>query len=449
MKMHKIIKCKEIVWVAAFTIRQQLKTRSFQIAFAILVCIAFLGPFLTAFFQGEKEGEKPETTTIEKIYVVEELENPLEIGYTELKEIPFYKNIKIVQLESGQKEQIQKVKDKLEHTKNNDVLLEIYEKDQFLIRIYKPRNSTLWEGEGNALQSEIEALLRQALEKKTNLSKEQKRILDSSIDTRVQVFGQDGIRRDLEEENGIAYGEYMCIYGFIFLLLMIGVYAGSMIASTVVSEKNGKVLEYLLTAVSPLNLLFGKVIGVFLLVIGEMLCVAGIAKISDFLAAGMTGAKKSVLAGFVPETILERFGILNGTLSVIFVILNLLFFGFLAAFAGTKASRIEELKDTMMIFSVGELVGGYLSMFCAIYMMEETEGILLDFAYLFPLSSSFLLPGAVLTGRADWRIVLVAILLLIICVAVLIWVTVKSYQEHLFFSKGKFKGRRGAKKWEG
>ena len=445
MKKPNIKNWKEIISVSSFTIKQQTKTMSFQLTFGILLCIALLGPFVAAYLQDDKDSEKPQTTTIENLYVAEDLESALDIAYNELSKFPFYKNMKITRVEMEQENQIEKIKEELEQEKKNDILIEICEEEQFYIKVYKPRNSKLWKGEGEALLEEIETLLEVALEKKTNLTKEQKRILNVTIDTDVQTLSPDGSREDLEEHNGIAYEEYMYIYGFVFVLLMIGVYAGSVISSTVVSEKNGKVLEYLLTALSPISLLFGKIIGVFLLVIGELLCLGCVAMISDYLAAFMQGMEKSVLSGLLPDAILQRLSFSNVILALLFVILNLSFFGFLAAYAGTKASRVEELKDTLIIFSVGELIGGYLAMFSAIYMMEETTNGFLYFVYMFPLSSSFLLPGAIFTGKIDWRIIISAIILLLICIWGLIATTVKSYQTHLFVSGVKRKKKRGVK----
>ncbi|MCI8409909.1 MAG: ABC transporter permease [Lachnospiraceae bacterium] len=445
MRKPNTKKWREIISVSSFTIKQQMKTTSFRLTFGILLCIALIGPFVAAFLQEDKDSKKPQTTTIENLFVAEDLESELDIAYNELSKLPFYKNLKITKVEMEKENQVEKIKEKLEQEKKNDILIEICEEEQFYIKVYKPKNSKLWKGEGEALLEEMEVLFDDALEKKTNLTKEQKRILGTTVDTNVQALSPDGSRKDLEEQNGIAYEEYMYIYGFIFILLMIGVYAGSVISSTIVSEKNGKVLEYLLTALSPISLLLGKIIGVFWLVIGEILCLGCVAKISDCLAANMKGMGKSVLSGVIPDNILNNLNFLNVMLALLFVILNLAFFGFLAAYAGTRASRVEELKDTIIIFSIGELLGGYLAMFSAIYMMEETTSGFLYFVYMFPLSSSFLLPGSIFTGKIDWRIVVAAIILLFICVRVLISITVKSYQEHLFVSGVKKRKRRGVK----
>ncbi len=445
MRKPNTKKWREIISVSSFTIKQQMKTTSFRLTFGILLCIALIGPFVAAFLQEDKDSKKPQTTTIENLFVAEDLESELDIAYNELSKLPFYKNLKITKVEMEKENQVEKIKEKLEQEKKNDILIEICEEEQFYIKVYKPKNSKLWKGEGEALLEEMEVLFDDALEKKTNLTKEQKRILGTTVDTNVQALSPDGSRKDLEEQNGIAYEEYMYIYGFIFILLMIGVYAGSVISSTIVSEKNGKVLEYLLTALSPISLLLGKIIGVFWLVIGEILCLGCVAKISDCLAANMKGMGKSVLSGVIPDNILNNLNFLNVMLALLFVILNLAFFGFLAAYAGTRASRVEELKDTIIIFSIGELLGGYLAMFSAIYMMEETTSGFLYFVYMFPLSSSFLLPGSIFTGKIDWRIVVAAIILLFICIRVLISITVKSYQEHLFVSGVKKRKRRGVK----
>lgn len=443
MKKPSFKRWKEVISVSAFTITQQMKTMSFQLTFGILFCIALVGPLVAAYLQEDKANEKPKVTTIENLYVTEDLKCGLDITYEELTNLPFYQKMEITKIEGEQENQVEKIKEDLEQNKKNDILVEICEEEEFQIKVYKPQNTKLWKGEGETLLEELETLLDKALQKKTNLTKEQKRILEIDIDTDVQVLSDDGSRKNLGEQTGIAYEEYMYIYGFIFVLLMLGVYAGSVISSTVVSEKNGKVLEYLLTAVSPLSLLFGKIIGVFVLVIGELLCLGGTAKLSDYLAARMRGVEKSVLSGLIPDSILERINIPNVMLALLFVALNLTFFGFLAALAGARASRVEELKDTILVFSACELIGGYLAMFSAIYMMEETTSEFLYFVYMFPISSSFLLPGAIFTGKIDWKIIVGAIVLLLICIRILISVTVKSYQEYLFVSGVKKKKKRG------
>ena len=443
MKKFSLKKWKEVLWVASFTTKQQMKTKSCQIAFVLLLMVAVFGPFVAGFMKADKEQKQPQNTTIENLYVVEELRDGLSLPYGNLRKIPFYKDLRITRIDSNEKKKVKNIKDELEHTQKNQILLEVFEGEEFMLTVYVPRESSLWGSEGDYLLQKVKSLLKKERKKKANLSKKQQEIIDSKMDTTLQMIYQDGSIKEIEKDPGIAYGEYTCIYGFIFLLLMIGVYAGSAIASSVVSEKNGRLLEYLLTAVSPFSLLMGKIIGIFSLVIVEMLSVGCVTKVSDYLAAGMYGNQNSVLAGMIPDTIWEHLTFFNMMVSVFFIVLNLVFFGFLAAFSGTRAGRVEELKDTMMVFSIGELIGGYLAMFSSIYMMEETTGIFLNFSYIFPLSSSFLLPGAIFTGRIDWKILLVSGLLLVICVSILIPVTVKSYQKHLFSSVTKEKRKGG------
>ena len=99
MKKPNIKKWKEVISVSSFTIKQQIKTRSFQLTFGILLCIALLGPFVAAYLQGDKEDEKPMATTIENLFVTEDLKSELDISYKELSKLPFYKNLKITKVE--------------------------------------------------------------------------------------------------------------------------------------------------------------------------------------------------------------------------------------------------------------------------------------------------------------------------------------------------------------
>ena len=149
-----------------------------------------------------------------------------------------------------------------------------------------------------------------------------------------------------------------------------------------------------------------------------------------------------MIGSMLPDTIISNLSLGTVVLVLFFIVLNLTLYGFLAAYAGSLASKVEELKDTVGIFSIAELVGGYLALFSAMYMTEGTTSLFLKFVYLFPLSSVFMIPGALLVGKVNFFMVFLAIVFVMISIIVLVIVTIKTYKTHLFSSGVKKKKKR-------
>lgn len=430
MKKSRKNKISEICSVIYFTIMQQLKTRSYQISLLIFVCIAVIGPSVAAFLQ-ERESSKGNFTTIETLYVVENDDCNLKFSEEELKKNKYYSKMKVIWLSATEKEKIEGLKKQMEQQLPRTLIVEILEKGKIYVDIWKPRKGELWIGEAEKIQQEIIKQFQDSIKNNLLFSKEQQEILDTKIDSRIEKIQLNGKEQEIEKTKGIERKEQSFIYGFVFLLIMLGVMAGGMIAGNVVREKNEKILEYLLISVSPVSLLLGKIAGIFILVITELVGIGLLGFCSDYFVQKKGNLKQGMISAIIPEAIKSQLTLGNVILIIIFVVLNMLLYGFLAALAGARASKVDELKDTLMPFSLCELIGGYLAMFTSIYMIKNASSIMVKIVCIFPLSSSFLLPGAILTNCISGMTIMLAMLLLIVSVILVMVFTVKSYKKNL------------------
>lgn len=142
------------------------------------------------------------------------------------------------------------------------------------------------------------------------------------------------------EESGIGPEAIIAQIGMVFLFLTIFTY-GYWIANGVVEEKSSRVVEIVLSAIRPAYLLSGKILGIGLLGLCQILLVAGL----GLLAAPIADLDIPPVA----------FGILGAV--VLWFVLGYAFYSCLFAVAGSLVSKQEDLQYTQMPIMVLIFVG--------------------------------------------------------------------------------------------
>lgn len=207
--------------------------------------------------------------------------------------------------------------------------------------------------------------------------------------------------RSLEEPDehqgaraGIAFVGLMLLYGQLFGY-------GFAVASGVVEEKSSRVVEMLLSTVRPSHLLAGKVIGIGLLGLLQLLLIAGVA-IGLVL---VTGAVE-----LPPGT-----GVLVAQL-VGWFLLGYTLYSCLFAGVGALTSRVEQLQSTMSPFTF--VIFG--SFFASFLVLNDPTSTVARVVSLLPPSAPMAMPIRVVQqAAAGWEVALaVALLLAAIAAAV-------------------------------
>ncbi len=157
-----------------------------------------------------------------------------------------------------------------------------------------------------------------------------------------------------EEELNAARG---LVYVILFVIYFgVITYAG-MIASEVAGEKTSRVMEILVSSVSPVQQMFGKIAGIALL---------SLTQIGVFLIAGYISLKKAM--SDMPEGFSSFLGFDDLSVSVlvyavVFAMLGYLLYATLAAFLGSLVSRVEDVQQMIspMVWLV--VIGFMMAMF--------------------------------------------------------------------------------------
>ncbi|MGU3432192.1 ABC transporter permease [Actinomycetes bacterium M1A6_2h] len=187
---------------------------------------------------------------------------------------------------------------------------------------------------------------------------------------------------------------------------------GTYVAMGVVEEKSSRVVELLLSTVRPLQLLWGKIIGIG--AVGLLQLVAyGVAGLGAGIATGtltVTGTAVSVFAG---------------TLG--WFVLGFAFFAVLYAAGGSLVSRQEDVNSTTMPL----LILIMLMFFSAFYSINDPEGTLPTVLSWIPPFSAILMPLRIAAGVAPVYQIIGTIVLMLVATAALAWVSARVYQRSI------------------
>jgi ABC-2 type transport system permease protein len=182
-------------------------------------------------------------------------------------------------------------------------------------------------------------------------------------------------------------GEGLAYLGALLLYIAI-ISFGYAVASSVISEKSSRVVEIVLSAIRPEQLLSGKVLGNGLL---------GLIQIGLIALVGLGIALPSgeiSLPDSTAETVVLVF---------VYFVLGYLFYGCAFAAAASLVSRQEDSQSTTMPILV-LLIGGYLLANAA---LDQPDGGLATVSTFLPPLAPLVVPGRAAQGElAAWELVL-------------------------------------------
>jgi ABC-2 type transport system permease protein len=211
----------------------------------------------------------------------------------------------------------------------------------------------------------------------------------------------------------VAWVGVLLLYGQLFAF-------GYWVALGVLEEKASRVVEIVLAKIRPTQLLAGKVIGIGLL---------GLSQLVTIVAVGLVVAIMSGSIDLPPGTA----GIIGIVLA--WFILGYAFYSCLWAVAGALVSRMEEVQSTTAPMSV-LLVG---SLFLAIYATGDPDSTLALVGSLLPPSAPLILPQRVAAEAASGLEAAVSIVVTAAATALLIPLAGRIYSGAIMRTGGPVK----------
>ncbi len=225
------------------------------------------------------------------------------------------------------------------------------------------------------------------------------------------------------DEDADQFGpQYLVAMLAISLLLFALIGSGSLIAMGVVEEKTSRVVEILLATIRPSELLAGKILGIGIVGLAQVVILGAAAA----LPAWATG----LLDGFEID--------LGGTMLLVllwfllgFIVFSLLFGGFAAL-----VSRQEEIGavTTPLMFLM------FVPFYLAIFMVTaDPDSTLVRILSQVPFFSPFMMPVRNVFGGVETWEMLLAIGIALVTIPLLVWVAGRVYRRGVLHTGGRMK----------
>ncbi|MBU8880026.1 ABC transporter permease [Bacillus sp. FJAT-29790] len=201
------------------------------------------------------------------------------------------------------------------------------------------------------LQHGLQQMKTQIAASHFNLTTEQLgKLYEPVVFNKIALEANAKTEEELNQARGLVYVLLFIIY---FAVLM---YA-NMIAMEVATEKSSRVMEILISSVSPIKQMFAKILGIAFLSLTQMAAIllVGYYFIKRNLETMQGGFFEFFGFGDIPVTTVVY--------ALIFFILGYFLYATLAAFLGSLVSRIEDVQQMIMPMTIVVVAGFMIAMF--------------------------------------------------------------------------------------
>jgi ABC-2 type transport system permease protein len=229
------------------------------------------------------------------------------------------------------------------------------------------------------------------------------------------VAGASGSSKNLSQEVSAT----LLSTGLIVMIFMAIITYGVWVAMSVAEEKGSRVMELMLNATTPIQMLTGKVVGNGAAGLTQYGVILG-AVVAGLLAQGpihkaALGTDAGTSFGGLSPTVLGAF--------VVLFILGFLLYSLLYAALGSMVSRQEDVQSATSPLMMLIMVGYFMSVFA----VQAIDASWVRIASLVPFFSPYVMLARVSTGHVEmWEFAL-AVLLLIVAIAVALFVAARIY----------------------
>ena len=254
---------------------------------------------------------------------------------------------------------------------------------------------------------------------------------------------------DGEEEEALSSGiSYALGIGMTMILYMFLLIYGQMVMTSIIEEKGNRVLEVVVTSVKPAQLMMGKIVGVALVAVTQILLWGVLlaamsafvlpAIVPDSLAADLASVQAGNLNAvsdpgnvdvlMAVSALSDVAGILSTVgLLTLFLVLGFLVYSSIFAAVGSTVDNIQDASQ-FSSFAVVPIVFGLIF---AMIAATDPTGTIAFWTSLFPLTAPMVMVARIPFGIPGWEIVL-SLVLLALSFILMVWIAGKIYRVGIF-----------------
>ena len=229
-------------------------------------------------------------------------------------------------------------------------------------------------------------------------------IVNLPITSETTVLGKDGA------------GNFGYVYILVFVIYMMTILYGQLVAVSVTSEKSSRAIEVLVTSTSSTSLILGKVIAATL---------ASVIQVGVMLSAGVVtyainrDAWNGMLDGVLkmPSDILLAFAFFGGV--------GYLFYCFIFGALGALVSKTEDISSSIGSITMIFVIVFFISMFG---MMGNADSLIVKIASFVPFSSSMTMLIRIAMGTVSTIEIIISFVILVLSTITVAWGAIKIYR---------------------
>ncbi|PRO65488.1 ABC transporter permease [Alkalicoccus urumqiensis] len=246
------------------------------------------------------------------------------------------------------------------------------------------------------VQAQLQQVKDQAAAEEADLSEAQLALLQAPVQVSTQSFTDDG--GAAPEEAGS--GSYWMVYALVFIIYLLVITFGSMIATEVATEKSSRVMELIVSSINPVTQMFGKLFGIGAAGALNLLILGGAAVVGLWMSS-------EEMLRFIVNDILDV-SLLGYAL--LFIALGYFLYGGVAAMLGALVSRAEEVNQAIQPLIFLAMIAFFLSIM-ALNAPELTVFRVLSYVPFFTPQLLFLRIG--MGTVPGWEIGIIIVLLVL------------------------------------
>lgn len=296
----------------------------------------------------------------------------------------------------------------------------------------------------SAITDQINSIIETERLKKYNIEN-----LDQILDEVNSNIALNTVRNDKEDEEAMSSGfSYAIGIGMAFILYMFLLIYGQMVMTSIIEEKGNRVLEVVVSSVKPAQLMMGKIIGVALVAVTQMILWGVLLSLmsafvfpavmpADAMADIAAVQSGNIEAVSDPSSLsliqgVAMLGEVGHIISLVALMTLFLIGGFLlySSIFAAIGSAVDNIQDASQLTSVAVFPIIFGIIFAMVAASDPT-GSVAFWMSMFPLTSPMVMVARIPFGIPAWEIVL-SLLLLVVGFLFMVWLAGKIYRVGIF-----------------
>lgn len=331
--------------------------------------------------------------------------------------------------------------------------------------VERPSTALLFIHEGGSVETEssIRNLIKEAVRDQRmqayDIDNLQQILDETNVEVNLQTIRVDETGAEEATSSSLSFGIGMFMT---FLLYMFLLMYGQLVMTSIIEEKNNRVLELVVSSVKPLHLMLGKIFGVGLVAVvqiiiwGALLCVMSAfllpalipAEVGEQVAMFNTGNLPTGADTLNPE-LLNAISLFSSVAYIaklfgfilIFLIGGFLFYASIFAAIGSAVDNIQDASQLTSFAVIPIVIGLIVGMTAG----SDPNSTLAFWTSVIPFTSPMVMLMRVPFGIPSWEVWL-AIAVLYLSFLAMVWVAAKIYRIGIFMY-GKKPSMRDLIRW--